>query len=187
MSSPKKEKVTCPACKTLIDRWCWRTIDLRRHPEAYEKLKTGAYFKTLCPSCGRAVYEEYSMVCYDNRAGAFIQFVAGTDIEPFFYLDELLEEGQRLSKVNDREDFAELVSLYITNTADQWEEWMVEAAEGDNDGKTGRELIEAKLDIVRAYMQTQWNIDLDDMRAEIQKRQNDVISGKVDLSDLTIK
>ena len=87
----------------------------------------------------------------------------------------------------DREDLAELVALYITNTADQWEEGMVEADEGDNDGKTGRELIEAKLDIVRAYMQTQWNIDLDDMRAEIQKRQNDVISGKVDLSDLTIK
>ena len=111
MSSPKREKVTCPACKTLIDRWCWRTIDLRRHPEAYEKLKTGAYFKTLCPSCGRAVYEEYSMVCYDKQAGAFIQFVAGTDLEPFFYLDELLEEGQRLSKVNDREDFAEKVHI----------------------------------------------------------------------------
>ena len=89
----------------------------------------------------------------------------------------------------DREDFAEMVALYITNPAEKWEEWMQEAAQTTNseyDNKTGRQLIEAKLDIVRAYMQEQWNIDIDKMRAELQKRQNDVISGKIDLTDLTV-
>ena len=89
----------------------------------------------------------------------------------------------------DREDFAEMVSLYITNPAEKWEEWMQEAAQTTNseyDNKTGRQLIEAKLDIVRAYMQEQWDIDIDKMRAELQKRQNDVISGKIDLTDLTV-
>ena len=97
MSTPKKEKVTCRSCKRQIDRWCWRTIDLNRHPETFEKLKTGAYFKTLCPSCGRTVFEEYSMVCFDSREGAFIQIVSEDDLEPLFYLDELLKEGQCLN------------------------------------------------------------------------------------------
>ena len=35
-------------------------------------------------------------------------------------------------------------------------------------------------------MHESWNIDLDDMRAEIHRRQNDVISGKIDLMDLTV-
>lgn len=117
MSVPKKEKVTCRSCKALIDRWCWRTVNLDRHPEAYEKLKSGAYFRTLCPFCGRAVYDEYSMVCYDGRSGAFIQFVAGSDLEPFFYLDELLEDGQRLSKVYRLEDLAEKI-LMLQNGRD---------------------------------------------------------------------
>lgn len=87
----------------------------------------------------------------------------------------------------DREDFAEMVSLYITNTAEQWEEWMEEAAKTTNeDGETGRQLIEKKLEIVRAYMHESWNIDLDDMRTEIHRRQNDVISGKIDLTDLNV-
>ncbi|MBR1505689.1 MAG: putative zinc-binding metallopeptidase [Prevotella sp.] len=89
----------------------------------------------------------------------------------------------------DREDFAEMVSLYITNTPEKWEEWMQEAAQTANseyDNKTGRELIEAKLDIVRAYMSEQWGIDIDQMRDEIQKRQNDVAEGKIDLTDLSV-
>ena len=87
----------------------------------------------------------------------------------------------------DREDFAEMVSLYITNTAEQWEKWMEEAAKTTNeDGETGRQLIEKKLEIVRAYMHESWNIDLDDMRTEIHRRQNDVISGKIDLTDLNV-
>lgn len=35
-------------------------------------------------------------------------------------------------------------------------------------------------------MHESWNIDLDDMRTEIHRRQNDVISGKIDLTDLNV-
>ena len=53
--------------------------------------------------------------------------------------------------------------------------------------KTGRELIEAKLDIVKNYMQEIWGIDMDKARDAIQRRQAEILEGKVDLLDLTIK
>jgi len=91
------------------------------------------------------------------------------------------------SQKEDTEDFAEMVSVYITSTAEDWEALLVEAAKGDNDGTTGRELIEAKLEIVKEYMESQWGIDLDELRYELLRREADVISGKIDLDDLTVE
>ena len=51
----------------------------------------------------------------------------------------------------------------------------------------GAVLIAQKLDIVRDYMQVAWNIDLDVLRATVLRRTADVIDGKVDLTDITIR
>lgn len=92
---------------------------------------------------------------------------------------------------SDTEDFAEMMSIYITNTKEWWDAQMEIAddtyAEDPKQVKTGREMIEAKLDIVRNYMQEMWGIDLDKARDVIQRRQAEIIAGKVDLTDLTIK
>ena len=91
------------------------------------------------------------------------------------------------SQQEDREDFAEIMAMYVTNTQDQWESWMQEADETTNSsGKTGRQLIEQKLSVVRDYMLKNWNIDMDVLRSEVLKRQDDVANGKVDLTDLTV-
>lgn len=79
------------------------------------------------------------------------------------------------------EDFAEVMSVYITNDSATWDAWMTQA------GKEGSSLIQQKLDIVRDYMLTNFNIDIDELRSVIQRRQNEVVNGKVDLSDLTVK
>lgn len=85
------------------------------------------------------------------------------------------------------EDFAEMLSMYVTNTAEQWEAWMEEAAGTKADPKPGRGYLEAKLSIVRAYMQDSWNVDIDQLRESILRRENDVVTGKIDLSDVTVK
>lgn len=104
------------------------------------------------------------------------------------------------------EDFAEMYSNYVTNTAEQWEAWMKQAehpALRDADGNlqfeggelvydmnakaNGRDLIEQKLDILRAYMSSVWNIDLDVMRESILGREQDIIDGKIDLTTTEIK
>lgn len=105
---------------------------------------------------------------------------------------------------NYHEDFAEMVSTYVTSTADEWEALLKKASYApvkDKDGNlvydsnglvvadtktkaNGRDLIEQKLSIVRSYMQDQWGIDIDELRASILQRENDVVNGKVDLKNL---
>ena len=85
------------------------------------------------------------------------------------------------------EDFAEMLSTYITNTPEQWEAWMETAAGTTSNPKPGRELLEAKLNVVRLYMKNSWNIDIDKLRTSVLRRENDVVAGKINLSDLTIK
>ena len=116
------------------------------------------------------------------------------------------------SQDSDREDFAEILSLYVTNSAETFEEWLSlagrEVTEEDMDevnnshyvefhhsfpdltvGGTfpGRELIKAKVDIVRSYMKNNFDIDIDQLRATILRRQEEVMSGQVDLMSLEIR
>ncbi len=109
------------------------------------------------------------------------------------------------------EDFAEMMSTYVTVTAEKWEEYMQEAsyeivtdtvynADGtpqynlNGNVQTtqrtvpakGREYIEQKLDVVRSYMTETWNIDIDELRESILRREEDIVAGKIDLTDTTI-
>lgn len=82
---------------------------------------------------------------------------------------------------SDTEDFAEMMSLYVTNSKEQWDEWMAEAREN------GAPLLQAKLDIVKSYMKDSWGIDMDKLRDTILRRQADLAAGKVDLTDISVK
>lgn len=89
------------------------------------------------------------------------------------------------------EDFAEMLSTYVTNTPEQWAAWLEEAGTGvastNSSELTGAAAINQKLEIVRTYMQENFDIDIDDLRTEILRRENDVINGNVDLTDLTVE
>jgi substrate import-associated zinc metallohydrolase lipoprotein len=116
------------------------------------------------------------------------------------------------SQDSDREDFAEVLSLYVTNTAEQLAEWLADAGravtEDDFDetknkdhynefhtsfpdlkvGDTfpGRERILAKIDLVRKYFKDNFDVEIDELRDAVLRRQNDVLEGKVDLTSLEI-
>ena len=95
------------------------------------------------------------------------------------------------AQTNTNEDFAEMVSEYVTHSPEWWEKQMKAAEtmyEDDKDqSQTGRELIEQKLDIVRAYMHDTWNIDLDQLRDCILRRQANITDGLINLTDLTVE
>ena len=97
------------------------------------------------------------------------------------YKDGYLKRGfiSAYSQDSDREDFAEVNSMYVTHSPEWWEAKMVEAAEG-------RDLITAKLDIVKSYMKTTFGINLDDLRAAVLRRQQEVMSGAIDLTSLEL-
>ena len=118
------------------------------------------------------------------------KFITATDYvgdswsaEPFSEASYFAAHGfiSAYSQNSDTEDFAEMLSIYVVNDKATWDAMVARG------GEEGAALINSKLDIVRAYMQTKWNVDIDQLRDAIQRRQADVISGKISLTDLTVK
>ena len=99
---------------------------------------------------------------------------------PYSY--EFLQRGfiTDYAQHSDTEDFAEMLSEYITHDQTWWEGQIAKAGEKGN-------LIEAKLDIVRSYMEDNFDIDIDVLRATVLRRQQDVFDGHVDLHSVEIK
>ena len=62
------------------------------------------------------------------------------------------------------EDFAEMLSNYVTMSQSEWNAILADA------GTTGAASISAKLDIVRNYMQESRNVDIDQLRAAVLRR-----------------
>ncbi|MBQ7420055.1 MAG: putative zinc-binding metallopeptidase [Prevotella sp.] len=77
-----------------------------------------------------------------------------------------------------REDFADMLSMYIIHTPEEWDDLMTEA------GTTGSAIISQKLEMIRDYMDSQWNIDLDELRDAVNRRMEDVVSGRLDLTPI---
>ena len=76
-----------------------------------------------------------------------------------------------------QEDFVEIISIYVTHTAEYWDN-LVGSASAE-----GRGYINQKLEIVKDYMTTTWGIDLDELRDIVQRRSQEV--AQWDVNDLT--
>ncbi len=88
----------------------------------------------------------------------------------------------------EREDFVEIIANYIVKTDDEWASMLSDASKGwkqddngtlhqledDPDGVDGPAVIEQKLNIARGWMRDEWNIELDSLRAEVQRRQSNM-------------
>lgn len=98
------------------------------------------------------------------------------------YKDEYLDKGfvSPYSRNAYTEDFAEVLARYVTNTPEGWEALVGGASE------EGLSAINQKLEIVREYLFDNFNIDLDQLRDVVQRREDEVVSGEIDLTDLTV-
>ena len=98
------------------------------------------------------------------------------------YSNEYLQNGfiTAYAQHSDGEDFAEMLSEYITHDQTWWEEQLAKSGEKAS-------LIDAKLDIVRNYMLDNFDIDIEVLRATVLRRQQDVFAGHVDLHSIEIK
>ena len=81
------------------------------------------------------------------------------------------------------EDFAETLAFYLIYTPAEWAQKMTTA---DAAGTNGSAIIGQKLAMIRSYMQTAWNIDIDQLRTVIHRRMDEVLDGSVDLDDLSL-
>ena len=66
------------------------------------------------------------------------------------------------------DDFAELMSTYITSSKSEWESDMATA------GTSGADIINQKLEILRKYMQESWGLDIDLLRDIILRRASEM-------------
>lgn len=138
------------------------------------------YFKTI--------HHEFTHILNQNKSiPADFQLITGTGYVADMWNESPFnsEYGQNgfisaYSQHSYQEDFAEMLSIYVTNDAQGWNNII------RNWPQSSRDLINQKLDIVRDYMQTNFNIDIDNLREVIQRRQKEVVDGKVDLKDLSI-
>jgi substrate import-associated zinc metallohydrolase lipoprotein len=81
------------------------------------------------------------------------------------------------------EDFVEMISIYLVYNQAWWNSMLAAADEtATGNSKTGRAILEEKLTIVKDYMLKMWNIDLDVLRATIQRRQGEI--NRLNLYDL---
>ena len=133
----------------------------------------------------KTIHHEFTHILNQTRAySADFKEISGAE----YIADEWSETGGWLqrgfitqySQHSDTEDFAEMLSTYITNSKEQWDDWMTQAGRG-------AEKIQAKLDIVRSYMMDSFNIDIDVLRNTILRRQDEVMAGRVDLTSVAVQ
>ncbi len=74
------------------------------------------------------------------------------------------------------EDFVEIISIYVTNSPEYWDALLVDA------GVEGAAIINEKFEIVRAYLEESWEIDINELRSVVQRRCGDL--DKLDLESL---
>lgn len=77
------------------------------------------------------------------------------------------------------EDFAETLSMFITHDATYWNTMLTNAG-------AGATAIQSKFEFVYDYMRESFNIDLYKLRDIIQRRQQDIIDSKIDLTNVTV-
>ncbi len=75
-----------------------------------------------------------------------------------------------------QEDFVEIIAVYVTNSEEHWKGLLSQA------GENGSAKLKQKLDIVKSYLSTNWNIDLDKLRSIVQRRSQEVVG--LDLKSL---
>lgn len=66
-----------------------------------------------------------------------------------------------------REDFAEIMSIYVTSSTAEWNSLIADAGDG-------ADIINEKLEMLRAYMQEQWNLDINNMREIVMHRASEM-------------
>ena len=67
-----------------------------------------------------------------------------------------------------REDFVETIANYIVKTDAQWQNIITV---GNSEGNKGGDLLLQKLEICRTWLAEKWELDIDKLHAEVQKRQ----------------
>lgn len=133
----------------------------------------------------KTVFHEFSHILHQTKPYVSdFKEITGSDYISDSWSDTYKSDAQSLpkgfispyaSKAAD-EDFVELVAWYIICTPDMW------AAKMEKAGETGLPILNAKFEIVYNYMLNTWDLNLDTLRDEFHKREENL--DNIDLGTL---
>lgn len=120
----------------------------------------------------KTMHHEFSHILHQQKAypKEFGQ-ITPYDYDPNRWQDRSAQEAWELGYVSNyassqtREDFVETIANYIVKTDKDWNYMIAHA------GEEGASAIHQKLEMCRGWLAEKWDVDLDAMRAEVQKRQ----------------
>ena len=133
----------------------------------------------------KTIHHEFTHILNQTKDyPADFQMITGTDYVADKWSESPFDTGwlkrgfiTSYAQHSDKEDFAELLSTYVCNSPERWDAWLSEAT------ADGARIITAKMEMVKNYMLTTFNIDLDQLRSSVQRRQKQVVGGYVDLNE----
>lgn len=100
--------------------------------------------------------------------------ISAADYQSESWVNITEQEALELGFISDyasretQEDFVELIAHYVTHDQAWWDSQLEKA------GATGSSKISTKLDIVRDWLKSAWEIDLDELREIVQRRSANV-------------
>lgn len=125
----------------------------------------------------RTIYHEFSHILHQTKDyPSDFKRISAKDYVQDAWSSEWREKSSleagfisNYSTKDSNEDFVELIAHYLTYSPEKWTQTLEKAAGKDGD-KPGKAILEQKIAIVIDYMKKTWNIDMNDLRDEIQTR-----------------
>lgn len=126
------------------------------------------YFHTILHEFGHVFHQkvpystEFKQITGTGYFGGMWSSKFGSENDPEIYASGFVTAYASASA---DEDFAETFSTYVCSTEEEFQSIL------DNADTKGRSIIQAKLDFVKNYLVENWHLDIDALRAAIQKRE----------------
>jgi len=123
----------------------------------------------------KTMHHEFAHILHQQKAyPKEFGLINPEDYDPNRWQDRTDKEARQLGYITayassqTREDFVETIANYIVKTDADWAKAMEDA------GEYGSAIILQKLDMCRAWLAEKWEIDLDALHVEVQKRQENL-------------
>ena len=125
------------------------------------------YFKTM--------HHEFAHILHQTKNyPKDFDKISTSDYSPSGWMNRKEEEALQMGFVSPyassepQEDFVEVIAIYLTHSNAYWEELLEKA------GTEGSTIIQKKFTIVRNWLRTSWNIDIDKLRSTVERRSKEI-------------
>ena len=125
------------------------------------------YFKTM--------HHEFAHILHQTKNyPKDFDKISTSDYSPSGWMNRKEDEALQIGFVSPyassepQEDFVEVIAIYLTHSNEYWENLLEKA------GTDGAAIIQKKFTIVRNWLKTSWNIDIDKLRSVVERRSTEI-------------